>query len=597
MAAGAGPWRSRRAFYAGWRGGAFLLLITLAVYLPGLWSLPAIDRDEARFAQASRQMLGAPFPSGWVVPMIQDRPRLNKPPLVYWLQAGSAAVFTGRAFGVAPDDAVRADAIWMYRVPSVLAGLCAVLATWRLGRAMMDARAAWLGAAMLALAPVLVWESRQARADMVLLAFTILAVRGYWSLWRARDRAPTPRRTLLLTWAAIGAGVLTKGPITPLVVLSGALALCLVERRWRPLSCLRPLIGLGVVGAMVAPWVVLVAREVGLDAYASRVYDETIGRGLAPMEGHTGPPGFYLLTLLPILGAGTMLVVPAVARAARVGFVAERAEGSAWRRARSWLASARPARGPECFLLCLIVPTWIVLEIVRTKMVHYTMPLFPMLTLMCARAVLAADAGRLAIPRFVRGLAQLWIALPVLLVLVAGGAVGFAAWRATGGAAAVGVVCGSVSVVLALLVLVLMREWMAQGRWLAAQRLALLVAGALVAATVLALARIPDLHPSVRLARALERHDPGATRPLVALGYEEDSLIFETRGRARRVDRAGLAAAMEADARTIALVEEHRLEDARALTSLEIVRGINYTKGRLVSVHIMARRGEGGRSP
>ena len=112
------------------------MLLCLAVYLPGFASIPPVDRDESRFAQASRQMFesvalpeGA-LRSGWhdgglIVPMIQDRPRLNKPPLIYWLQAASAAAFTG-------GDPER-DAIWMYRGPRLLGAVAAVLLTWRLG--------------------------------------------------------------------------------------------------------------------------------------------------------------------------------------------------------------------------------------------------------------------------------------------------------------------------------------------------------------------------------------------------------------------------------------------------------------------------------
>src|SRR5690606_24117103 len=96
---------------------------------------------------------------GVVLPKVQDRPRLNKPPLIYWLQAASAAVFTR-------GDPFR-DAIWMYRVPSLIAAIAAVLITWRIGVGLFDdlwggASAAWLGAALLAVSPIVVWESHQA---------------------------------------------------------------------------------------------------------------------------------------------------------------------------------------------------------------------------------------------------------------------------------------------------------------------------------------------------------------------------------------------------------------------------------------------------
>src|SRR3954469_22250603 len=100
-----------------WMGGGLLVILCFAVYLPGLSAWPCVDRDEARFAQASRQMMES---RDFVVPRVQGRVRLNKPPLIYWLQSAVARVLAGDGL----------DAIWMYRVPSLLAAIAAVLATW-----------------------------------------------------------------------------------------------------------------------------------------------------------------------------------------------------------------------------------------------------------------------------------------------------------------------------------------------------------------------------------------------------------------------------------------------------------------------------------
>jgi hypothetical protein len=170
-----------------------LVLLCCTVYLPGFFSIPPVDRDESRFAQASRQMFeSVALPEGerdaelhsggLAVPMVGGKPRLNKPPLIYWLQGGSAAVFTG-------GDPL-ADAIWMYRVPSLVAGLVIVLATWRLGCSMFDPRVGWVGACLLAVSPVFVWEAHQARADMVMVAWTTLAMGQLWKLWNLATSTP-----------------------------------------------------------------------------------------------------------------------------------------------------------------------------------------------------------------------------------------------------------------------------------------------------------------------------------------------------------------------------------------------------------------------
>src|SRR5882757_11090835 len=93
---------------------ALLALLGLLMWLPGILSLPALDRDESRFAQSSRQMVE----SGDVVDIrFGHVPRYKKPAGIYWLQAAAtklAAPFTGHD-----------DRIWTYRLPSLLGGIAA----------------------------------------------------------------------------------------------------------------------------------------------------------------------------------------------------------------------------------------------------------------------------------------------------------------------------------------------------------------------------------------------------------------------------------------------------------------------------------------
>ena len=79
----------------GWRPYALLALLCLALYLPGISALPVFDRDEARFAQATKQMLET---GQYVDIRFQDEVRYKKPVGIYWLQA--LALKTGEAVGV-----------------------------------------------------------------------------------------------------------------------------------------------------------------------------------------------------------------------------------------------------------------------------------------------------------------------------------------------------------------------------------------------------------------------------------------------------------------------------------------------------------------
>src|SRR6201985_3613004 len=102
------------------RSIAFLLLCGLLLFLPGFFNIPPVDRDEARFAQATKQMVET---GDYVDIRFQEDVRYKKPVGIYWLQ--SAAVHTASALGL-PRAQLR---IWVYRVRSPIGAIRAVLLT------------------------------------------------------------------------------------------------------------------------------------------------------------------------------------------------------------------------------------------------------------------------------------------------------------------------------------------------------------------------------------------------------------------------------------------------------------------------------------
>ena len=61
-----------------------LVLVSLVAFLPGFFQIPPVDRDEARFAQATKQMIES---GDFVDIRFQDEVRYKKPVGIYWLQA------------------------------------------------------------------------------------------------------------------------------------------------------------------------------------------------------------------------------------------------------------------------------------------------------------------------------------------------------------------------------------------------------------------------------------------------------------------------------------------------------------------------------
>jgi 4-amino-4-deoxy-L-arabinose transferase-like glycosyltransferase len=451
-----------------------LVLLCLALWLPGFFNLPPTDRDESRFAQATKQMLET---GDFVRIMNGAEPRNRKPIGIYWLQAPFAAA--ARATGIA-----AANPIWPYRLPSLLGGIAAVLATYSLGQTLLTGRRyPFLAAAMLASCVILTVEAHIAKTDAALLGATTIAMAV---LARAWTRMPQRSAEAALFWIALGAGILIKGPITPMVTGATALAGSLWLRSPRWLAALRPAWGLPLTAAIILPWFV----AIGLATHG-RFFSDAVGGDLAAKmtggsESHGAPPGLHLL-LLPLLTFPA--TIPVIA-----GFAC------AW----------RCRRLPEiAFLLCWLLPSWLIFEAVPTKLPHYTLPLYPALFLLAAAGLRTQPAPywlRLAattlatLVALVIGLGAL--ALPIMLHA--------SPWLG----------------VPALLSATLVLWFAARGRLPAA-----ILAGVALYASVLQLA-LPALHqlwlaPSLTAVVRADAPGVGADgNGLVTAGYDEPSLMF-----------------------------------------------------------------------
>jgi 4-amino-4-deoxy-L-arabinose transferase-like glycosyltransferase len=468
---------ARFATAAAWQQRLVLALLAALFFLPGQASLPVTDRDEARFVQASRQMVQSGDP---IDIRFQDQPRYKKPVGIYWLQA-AAMLASGRG----------ADApLWVQRLPSLLGAVAAVVLVQVAGAPLIGTAGAALAALVFAASLVLAGEARIAKTDAVLLALTLGAMAVLARAWMGMA---LPRAQVFAFWLCLGAAALVKGPIGPLIVGLAALAASVAvrDRSWlRPLADL-PAILLGL--AVLLPWFVAITARSGAEFWAASVGGDLLAKVGEGQEGKSAPPGTYLLLVWITFWPGALLLalgLPAI-----------------------W--AARKSRA-TVFLLAWVVPAWALFELVPTKLIHYPLPLYPALALLAV----AAWQGRSVLGLGGRLLALAFLAVgPLLLVAVmaaagASGAAG-AAWPAA--------LALPGAVLLALLAFAALAR--AQPHAPAAG-IALL--GAVTAAGAIGtLARMPVLWPSQALAPMMLAARPAdcPAAALIAVGYSEPSLI------------------------------------------------------------------------
>jgi 4-amino-4-deoxy-L-arabinose transferase-like glycosyltransferase len=483
---------------------ACLILITAVLFtvLPGFFTIPPIDRDEARFAQATKQMLET---GDYVDIRFQDDVRYKKPVGIYWLQA--ASVKAGETLGI-PQ---AASTIWIYRIPSLTGAIAAVLLTYWAALAFVSRRAAVLAALMMASCILLSVEGRIAKTDAVLLA---TAVAGMGAL--ARAYLPEQRKWLdvqsawtmpAIFWTALALGVLLKGPVILIFVALGAGTLVAIDRSARWLLTLRPFPGMVWLCLLVLPWFVAIMWRSGDRFFAESIGNDLASKLLQGQESHGAPPGVYFalfwITFWPAAPLAA-LAAPAV-----------------------WAARREPGAK---FLLAWVVPAWIALELVITKLPHYVLPLYPAIAILVAGS---ADARMLSHRRFLVNGTMGWFLIPVLAglaglfaLLFVGHQFGFLVWPAIG-----------TSLVLGLLAWQL---YEADGAVVSALRA---VGASVLLLTALFGLIVPALtvaFPSATLATIVR--ESGCREPLAAsAGYDEPSLVFLVGTSTRLTDGSGAA--------------------------------------------------------
>lgn len=332
-----------------------LVLLSLACFLPGFTSLQPMDRDEPRYAQASKQMLET---GDFVDIRFQDEARHKKPVGIYWMQSASVAI--GQALGV-PEARTT---IALYRLPSLAGALATVLLTYWAALAFLGRRGAFLVAAFMATSVILMVEARLAKTDAMLVACSVAVMGGLARAYLSRGAGVLPRRALLIFWTGFALGILIKGPLVIMFAgLTGAV-LSYRERSIRWLATLRPKLGLIVTLLVVLPWFIAIAIKSGGAFYSASVGHDMLGKVGTAQSYHWAPPGFYLLSFFATFWPGAILAAIAVPFA--------------------WIHRKEE---PVAFALAWIVPNWLVFEIVPTKLPHYTMPLLPAVAIIIVMAI------------------------------------------------------------------------------------------------------------------------------------------------------------------------------------------------------------------
>jgi 4-amino-4-deoxy-L-arabinose transferase-like glycosyltransferase len=376
------------------RWGLFIFLAVLLLSVPQAALLPLLDRDEPRFAEASREMRQS---GHFVVPTFNGAPRYAKPPLIYWAQAAS--------FRLLGENA------WTARLPSLLATASTALILFAWGLELAGLHAGLIAALAYGLCFQAMQQGRVATADALLVFFTTLIGFAGWKLL-ALARAGGFFHRAWHGWGIVlalgfGGGFLAKGPeallpVLPLFFFAWKVGL-------RVVLALKAIFYLGLL--LVAAWAIPAYLQTQ-GAYWREGLGHDVGeRMISGFQGHGASSlGGYLLSLPYYLILFWMSALPW----SPLLVVRRQALFRGWRR-----------DATDGYLLANATLYFVIFSLMVTKLPHYTLPAFPFLALLFARRW---DESGLSVEGPVRTMLGFglifallaWIAIPASLLIWGG---------------------------------------------------------------------------------------------------------------------------------------------------------------------------------
>jgi 4-amino-4-deoxy-L-arabinose transferase-like glycosyltransferase len=359
---------------------ALLFVGCVLFHVAGTWSVPLIDRDEPRFAEASREMIQR---ADYVVPYFNNQLRLDKPPLAYWAQVASYRIFGESDFSA--------------RFPSAVAAALTALVISAWGCRIGTAGLGWRAAIIFTLCLQAFLHAKAAVADMWLVLFMTIAHWAGYELLQSPTRnaqRTTPsqgaavskppsalgKALFLAFYLALALGFLAKGPIAwvPLLTVGATIILA---RDWQLVRHFKFLCGILLILAVVALWGIPALIQTHGEFFVVGIGRHVIGRSLATMEGHGANSfGMYLL-LLPFYFV--TVFVSFFPWSIKLPWLVRKL----WRKREAGVSDPGYSNRDKIdkYLLTGSGIIFVIFTLVATKLPHYTLPAFPLLALLLAR--------------------------------------------------------------------------------------------------------------------------------------------------------------------------------------------------------------------
>ena len=359
----------------------FICLLAIISFFSTINILPPLDRDEARYIQSTVQMIesGDFFNINFL-----DNPRLKKPPGIYWLQAFSSVSVKNLFLLEKPP-------LWSFRLPSAIAASLSILFVYLLGNIIFGRLQGIIAALLFLSVPIVIIEANIAKTDSVLSCITLAIIYLLAKvIFFKNNEKNLSSLYIYLGWLLLGFSFLIKGPITFIIIFLLVMSFKIIERDF-VLSSIKPIYGLILFTIICAPWFIFIFTGNNADYMIGDIKKDFLEKIYSVQESHGAPPGAYIISLFISAWPLAIFLLPTVV----------------------WSYLNRKEKSIK-FLLCYILPSWIVFELIPTKLLHYLLPLIPGLTLLTAAMIVESIKNNNFLMEFNKRILNIYTFFPII---------------------------------------------------------------------------------------------------------------------------------------------------------------------------------------
>jgi 4-amino-4-deoxy-L-arabinose transferase-like glycosyltransferase len=365
------------------RGVWLVLLLGGLILFAGTGQLPLFDRDEPRFAGATREMIQR---GEWIIPYFNGEYRFDKPVLTYWLMRVGYTICGQNEMGA--------------RLHGIAFTLATAVAIFSWGRRWFSATAGALAAIFWVTCLQVQIHGRLAVADMPMIFFLVMAQGALWEMLQVDQRSK--RWTwFIVFYSSLGLGFLAKGPLVLAVPFLTLLAYRFWSREKIAWSRLDAGLGLPLVVLLVAVWGIPALVETQGLFWKVGMMEHVVERGAVPLAGgHFFLPVYYELTVFFSLFPWVVFLPEA------------------------WGAVRQRGPGIQSFLASWVVTVYVIFFFYRTQLPHYVMPAFPALFWLMAQGLMENRPPSRAVQIWRWSLAGIFgVVVLVAFILLEGGGI------------------------------------------------------------------------------------------------------------------------------------------------------------------------------